>query len=165
MTHTQPWPSPSWWESLWTLRNWTGTRWVRASGLGLGVSAAAALSRGIISKEFRRKLRKLKQEIFANVRQMSVLRNIQRLPDRGGFVAQHLWCLFAREDGFYVVSQRRDSLPPSPYRPGTWPNEPLPTQTTLCFLRLWSAGRWSCWRPCCPGTCRSSTRSTRTTLM
>lgn len=63
------------------------------------------------------------------------------------------------------MTQLKCDAMPLVCRPGTSLGALLPTPTTQSFLKLWSAGLWICWRPSCPDTCRSSTRSTRPTLM
>ncbi len=45
-------------------------------------------------------------------------------------------------------------------RHGRSPQRRVHTQTTQCYLRLWSAGPSTCLRNFCHDTCRSSTRST-----
>lgn len=50
-------------------------------------------------------------------------------------------------------------------RPGKSQRRPVHTPTTLCYLRLWSAGLCPCLRSSCHGTWRSSTPSTRGTWM
>lgn len=69
----------------------------------------------------------------------------------------------SRKGGWECSEAVPGSVSHSSCRPGTSPDAPSPTPTTQCCLKLWNAGLWICWRHSCPDTCRSSTRSTRST--